>query len=380
VAKLADASDLKSEGSEKDRAGSIPARGTSNQTKRGLNRHNLPRGIIERFPNVYQVSVAVQGKRRTGTAHNLPDAIRLRQNLETELHAGSAWTLSEAVARTYQACWKDARSARQLHERALEAVTYFGADTLLSAISSTQLSDYVLSLQTKGNAGATINRKMSALSKVFNYSRKCSDVSGYTLRPHVERQREHQGRIRFVTPTEETTLLKLCDQWDKPDHADAILILIDTGLRPSELWRLAVQDLDLERGLLTIWQSKNATPRTVPMTARVKAVIEKRIKAHPSGQLFPDWQNHHLIKFWNRLKSSMHLDQDEQFVVYCLRHTCASRLVQRGVHLRVVQEWLGHKTLTVTMRYAHLSPTNLIEAVQVLEPSKVEARTKTADL
>lgn len=81
MAKLADASDLKSEGSEKGRAGSIPARGTSDYKERGLNRHNLPRGIIERFPGVYQISVAVQGKRRTGTAHNLPDAIRLRQNL-----------------------------------------------------------------------------------------------------------------------------------------------------------------------------------------------------------------------------------------------------------------------------------------------------------
>lgn len=70
---------------------------------------------------------------------------------------------------------------------------------------------------------------------------------------------------------------------------------------------------------------------------------------------------------WNRLRSQMKLNTDKQFVVYALRHTCASRLIQKGVSLRVVGDWLGHKSLTVTMRYAHLSPTNLTDAAKVLE-------------
>ncbi len=54
-------------------------------------------------------------------------------------------------------------------------------------------------------------------------------------------------------------------------------------------------------------------------------------------------------------------------VAHALRHTCASRLVQRGVGLKVVQQWMGHKRIEVTLRYAHLSPTSLLEAVKVLE-------------
>ena len=63
----------------------------------------------------------------------------------------------------------------------------------------------------------------------------------------------------------------------------------------------------------------------------------------------------------------MGLAEDDGFVPHALRHTWASRLIQRGVSLRVVQEWLGHKTITVTMRYAHLSPKSLLAAVSVLE-------------
>lgn len=70
------------------------------------------------------------------------------------------------------------------------------------------------------------------------------------------------------------------------------------------------------------------------------------------------------------MKALIGLAEDTQFVPYALRHTCCSRLVQRGVNLRVVQEWMGHKTITVTLRYAHLCPTNLLNAVNVLNSAE----------
>ena len=61
------------------------------------------------------------------------------------------------------------------------------------------------------------------------------------------------------------------------------------------------------------------------------------------------------------------LGDDTDFVPHCLRHTCASRLVQKGVHLQVVQQWLGHRAIQTTLRYAHLAPKNLNSARDVLE-------------
>jgi site-specific recombinase XerD len=60
-------------------------------------------------------------------------------------------------------------------------------------------------------------------------------------------------------------------------------------------------------------------------------------------------------------------DHDKEFIPYALRHTCASRLVQRGVPLTVIQKWLGHESIRVTQRYAKIRPEDLFAAVDVLE-------------
>jgi site-specific recombinase XerD len=68
------------------------------------------------------------------------------------------------------------------------------------------------------------------------------------------------------------------------------------------------------------------------------------------------------------MREHLGLDRDEQFVIHALRHTFASRLVQRGVELATVSKLLGHRSLLTTMRYAHLAPHNLQAAVEVLDP------------
>lgn len=96
-------------------------------------------------------------------------------------------------------------------------------------------------------------------------------------------------------------------------------------------------------------------------------VIADRMKQH-RGRVFPHDHNW-LRATWDQARSAMGFAHDKGFVPHALRHTCASRLIQRGVPLKVVQEWLGHKTITVTMRYAHLAPANLMAAVEALEPA-----------
>ena len=86
----------------------------------------------------------------------------------------------------------------------------------------------------------------------------------------------------------------------------------------------------------------------------------------PEKKLFPQ-QYHYFLVAWNRVRSVMGLENDQQFVIHALRHTCASRLVQGGVSLAVIREWMGHKHIRSTMIYAHLSATSLYEAKNVLE-------------
>lgn len=82
---------------------------------------------------------------------------------------------------------------------------------------------------------------------------------------------------------------------------------------------------------------------------------------------------------WNEAKAEMGLADDRDLVPHVLRHTCASRLVKGGIDIRRVQMWLGHQTLTMTMRYAHLATFDLDNCVAVLEAGTRNAGGPDAD-
>jgi site-specific recombinase XerD len=112
------------------------------------------------------------------------------------------------------------------------------------------------------------------------------------------------------------------------------------------------------------------------MTDRVREILVRRSNQTTSGALFP-FDNFWMARVWERMREHLGLQDDVEFIPYALRHTCASRLVQRGVSLLVVKEWLGHTNVTTTQRYAHLSPRNLMEAVRVLNGGEGVQVTRT---
>ena len=79
---------------------------------------------------------------------------------------------------------------------------------------------------------------------------------------------------------------------------------------------------------------------------------------------------------WNEAKAEVGLGTDHQVVPHILRHTCASRLVQGGIDIRRVQMWLGHQTLQMTMRYAHLATNDLDACLNVLDRNRSWPATK----
>lgn len=330
---------------------------------------SLPGGIRSRGGS-YLVDVTLRGQRRTGTAPTVEEAKLLQSELRLALMRGvskqvmeKVWTLGEAVEKTTRAVWKGTRGERTAVRNVDAAVEYFGAATALDKISSADITAYVEHLQDDGNSNATVNRKIAALSRVFTHA---VENGGAKAKPVMRRKKEGVGRIRFLTASEEQTALALLSQWGKDEQAEAVCVLVDTGLRCSELWHLEVRDCDFEKRLIAVWATKADHPRSVPMTQRVHDILIRRCELVGAGKVFA-FDNAWLRHAWERVRTVMKLDEDKQFVPHALRHTCASRLVQRGVTLKVVQEWLGHKGIQMTMRYAHLCPTNLLDAVKVLE-------------
>jgi len=219
--------------------------------------------------------------------------------------------------------------------------------------------DFTLgTLRERGNSNATINRKMAALSKLLRKAQKMGDIHNL---PEFRRQKERAGRIRFLEPGEERQLFSAIEKRCRDSHRLAIF-LVDTGCRLGEALGLIWNDVSTSR--VSFWLTKSGRSRTIPLTTRAKVTIDRSVGGKGPFKMLNAVQ---FRAVWNDAKQEVGLGNDVQVVPHILRHTCASRLVQGGVDIRRVQMWLGHQTLQMTMRYAHLATNDLDPCVGVLE-------------
>ena len=225
-------------------------------------------------------------------------------------------------------------------------------------------------LRDRGNSNATINRNISALSKLLRKAFKMGDIHSL---PEFKRQKERAGRIRFLEYHEEAMLFAAIRARSE-DCYRLCTFLVDTGCRLGEGIGLIWNDIQGPRA--SFWVTKSGRSRTVPLTTRAQvavAIPRGRHKGPFSMLTQPQFR-----AVWNNAKDEVGLGPDIQVVPHILRHTCASRLVQGGIDMRRIQMWLGHQTLQMTMRYAHLATNDLDSCVVVLE-NRVPPRPAPAD-
>lgn len=217
----------------------------------------------------------------------------------------------------------------------------------------------------RGNKNSTINRKLAALYKLI---KKAEKAGMYTRLPSYLRLKESNGRIRFITYDEENFLFSQIKRRNE-DHYRLCVFLVDSGARVGEA--LALKHSDVIDGRATFWTTKSGRSRTVPLTKRAQLMIEQG-RQIPGGP-FSAIKYQKFRYDWNAAKKMCGLGQDKDVVPHILRHTCASRLVQAGIDLRRVQTFLGHQTIQMTLKYAHLATSDLDQCVIALERAKLEA-------
>ena len=246
--------------------------------------------------------------------------------------------------------------------RAELCLDFFGAELNPNDIHEEDIEDLTSHLKTRGIKGSTINRYLASVSKILKYAYQRPNVYQMNRVPHIVWQEESKARLRFMTPEEEQRMIKILG---KSPYLSLFLFLLDTGVRLGEALSFkkdAIQKLD-NRFFVILYadETKNNTTRSVPLTKRCVAIVNK------VGD-FSHLDYSMAERVWQKLRKEMGLASDKQFVIHCLRHTCASRLAQSGkVELHFIKEWLGHKSYNMTLRYAHLMPKNLIKAVNILE-------------
>lgn len=271
--------------------------------------------------------------------------------------------LSDAIEQVYQSRWKNNKDAHGSHVRALKIVEVMG-DVQIGLIDDSWFEEYIRTMDSRKITVGTVNRYLAILKTILRFKRQQYDF--------IRLRKERKGRIRVISREEEQQLVqalrydnKRRRKADFSQMADLVETLIDTGMRLGEVRNICYEDISFETNLITIWINKGDRPRSIPMTRRVRAILERRKEINSVKPFtLTEWQ---CESAWRYARRFVGLEGDKEFVLHACRHTTATRLINNGIDLYVVKEWLGHGSIQVTERYAHLSPSKLAHAVKMLE-------------
>jgi integrase len=219
----------------------------------------------------------------------------------------------------------------------------------------------------EGNKPATINRLVATLKHMFTKAVEWDMVEEETLKRirKVKLLEENNRRLRFLTREEGQALLKACSEELRP----IVAMALNTGMRKGEILSLTWDQVDLKHGFILLDRTKNGERREIPINETLRAsLLQGLVRRLDVPFVFYDpltGKPYCDIKkgFLRALRRS----KIQDFKFHDLRHTFASHLVMAGVDLTTVKELLGHKSLVMTLRYAHLAPAHKVRAVQVLD-------------
>jgi len=267
-------------------------------------------------------------------------------------------------------------------------------DKRLNEISSFDLERLKNELTKDGLAPGSVKHCLVLFRQMFNKAvlwgmyKGENPIKGVKL-PTLQNQRE-----RFLRYDEASLLLdelkidnnpmkKKPSEKKDPQLHDMALLSLHCGLRAGEIFNLKGQDLNFVNGLINISDPKNKENRKAFMTKAVKEVLSKRIPKSPAEYIFKDRKHKGKItsisaafrKSVNKLEFNKSITDPRQMVTFhTLRHTFASWLALQGETILTIKELLGHKTLAMTARYAHLMPEHKRQATLKLEKNFIQKK------
>ena len=173
----------------------------------------------------------------------------------------------------------------------------------------------------------------------------------------VSKPKEPHGRIRFLSDEERLRLLDACKVSGNPYLYTVVVLAISTGARRGELLHLTWSDVDLKRRILIFRETKNGETRAVPLTGYAFAIFTQHatIRRLDTALVFPDITGTRPLGIRDAWEYAVKRAGITNFHFHDLRHTFASYLAMNGATLAEIAEALGHKTLSMVKRYAHLS-------------------------
>lgn len=299
--------------------------------------------------------------------------------------AASSLTLNQAAERFLadkQDDLKRSTLARYTYVLKHYILPVFGA-VLLSQLTANQISEFLRRLQKNGLSGKSARDVGVLLKSILRYSAKKLDCTSPGLAVELPAYRRKQ--IDIFYPDEIQRLAQKI--MDKPTTAGiGVLLTLNTGLRLGELCALQYKDIDLRNGVIHITKTvqrirsgdctclmvlppkSDSARRTIPLPGDMAALLKKIIQSHPNGENYlltgksapmeprtMQYQYRTLLKAAGIPYRNFHV----------LRHTYASRCVERGVDVKSLSEMLGHADVRTTLQvYVHSSLEHKMRVIQ----------------
>lgn len=207
---------------------------------------------------------------------------------------------------------------------------------------------------------STVVRYMAILSHAYTIAiKEWGWVEDSPIRK-VAKPREPRGRVRFLDTEERVRLLQVCKESPNAYLYTIVVLALSTGMRQGEILNLKWADVDFEKSRLILRETKNGDIRQVALAGSALELLKQldKIRRLDTQYLFPGKFPKKPIDIRSAWETSVKNAEIDNFKFHDLRHSCASYLAMNGASLAEIAEVLGHKTLSMVKRYAHLSETH----------------------
>ena len=330
----------------------------------------------------YRVRIRIKGSpQESATFARLTDAKKWVQSIESAIRENRHFkvteakrhTLSELIDRYCVNVLPNKKSAKTQFQQLNWWKTKIGSRPL-SDITPSLIAEYrdelgrEITIRGKPPSPATVVRYMAALSHAFTIAVKEWGWMEDSPMRKVTKPREPRGRVRFLSDEERVRLLESCKESSSPYLYPVVVLALSTGMRSGEIMGLTWDNVDLNRGRAILHETKNGERRAVALKGHALELLKElgKVRRIDSNLLFPAKETKttkpiDLRKPW---KVAVQKAELHDFRFHDLRHSAASYLAMNGASLAEIAEVLGHKTLQMVKRYAHLSEGHTARVVE----------------
>jgi len=245
----------------------------------------------------------------------------------------------------------------------------------IDQISSFDLERLKADLGKKGLSPMSIKHVLVLFRSIVNKSITWGLYKGENPVKGIKMPVPQNERQRFLSPEESELLLNNLKQRSTLWH-DIALLSLHTGMRASEIFNLKNHDLNFTEGTIFISNPKNKHSRYAFMTSAVKDMLKKRVMDdNPDAFIFLNRKGEQITEVSRSFERAVEAlqfnkgiqDARQKIVFHSLRHSFCSWLAIQGTPLYTIGELAGHRELSMSARYSHLSPDHKRDAVNGLE-------------